>query len=96
MAGQLSVLVEMFKKQQGANRQPGKPGVRTSAQQPALPGQTRGAMGALGSKLMQNRNSQAGAQKEMKELNSPIFAAFLQRMSPGTPMADTLRNTNGY
>ena len=91
--GQLSELVTMFEKQQGAKHQPGRPGPRTSSRAPAMPGMTRGTSGVLGSRTFQGRNSMAGENKEMEKLQSPIFQAYMQQMNPGTPMLDYLRGS---
>jgi hypothetical protein len=89
--GQLSALVSMFEKSQGARHQSGRPGARTSAHPPAIPGFARGTAGVMGSKLLQTRNSDAGQDKELQKLQDPIFQAYMAQMNPATPMLDHLR-----
>jgi hypothetical protein len=93
--GQLSQLVSMFEKAQGAKHQPGKPGVRTNARAPATPGAVRGTSGVLGSRTFQSRNSQAGQNKELEALRSPIFAAYMDQMHSRTPMLTYLQGRTG-
>lgn len=92
---QLSELVSMFQKLQGAKHQPGRPGVRTNSASPAMPGQVRGTSGVLGSRTFQGRDSMKGENKELEALRSPIFAAFMEQRTPRTPMVDYLRGRSG-
>jgi len=87
---ELSVLVDLVRKMQGAQRQPGKPGARGSARAPAMPGFTRGALGSLGANTYQARDSAAGSNKEREMLQSPIMKAYLRRLNPQTPVTDYL------
>jgi len=79
----------MFKKQ-GAP--PGATGPRASSRQRVNRGFTRGAMGSMGSKGLQTRNSQAGLNKERETMDSPIFQAFVGGFKPKTPITDYLKS----
>lgn len=79
---QLSLLVEMFKQSQGAKHN----------RKDIVPGMLKGATGTLGSRFFQPRNSEAGLNKEVQTMQSPIFRAFLQRMVPQTPITNFLRS----
>lgn len=83
-----SLLLEAFQQQQP---QQGVPGPRTSARPTALRGFARGSLGSQGSRTLQRRNVDAGYQKELEQMQSPIFRAFLGQLHPGTPITDYLR-----
>lgn len=93
--GQLSQLVSMFEKQKGAKHQPGRPGARVNSSAPAMPGQVRGTSGVLGSRTFQSRDSQAGQNKELEALRSPVFAAYMNQLHPQTPMLNWLQGRTG-
>jgi len=86
----LSLMLDAFRKAQGANRQPGKYGARTSARAPAVRGFARGTTGVMGSKMLQTRDSSAGESKDRAMLSSPIFRAFIQKSMGRTPITDML------
>jgi hypothetical protein len=86
--GQLSILAEMVKKMEGAKNQPAKFG--QMGQSPTQPGFARGAMGSMGSKTFQSRNPYAGEQKELEQLQSPIFKEFMKKFVPQTPISQYL------
>ena len=86
---QLSELVALVKKMR--SQQHGQVGPRTGTAPTALRGFTRGAIGSSGARLFKGRNSAAGAQKELKMLESPVMKAYMQQTSPSTPMTDYLR-----
>lgn len=75
----LSLLAEMFSKQQAQQRtQPGTKGLR------------RG-VGSYGARPYQSRNPDAGAQREQQLMQSPVFSAFMEQFNPKTPVTDALR-----
>lgn len=86
----LSLILDIFKKSQGAKHQPGKPGFRVSASAPALPGYGRGSMGTMGSRTFQGRDSSAGDRKEHELMQSPVFKAFMQKQVIDTPISNYL------
>lgn len=86
----LSLILNIFKKSQGAKHQPGKPGFRVSASAPALPGFGRGAMGTMGSRTFQGRDSMASERKEHELLQSPVFRAFMEKQLVQTPISNFL------
>lgn len=90
MSDQLSLLSQMFQKQNNAKFNPGKPFTRASSAPPAQTGFARGASGSSGANLFRGRNSDAGAQKEVSEMQSPIFKAFLQKLAGHTPITNYL------
>lgn len=86
----LSLILDIFKKSQGAKHQPGRPGIRLSASAPATPGMSRGAMGTMGSRTFQGRDSMASERKEHELMQSPIFKSFIQKQLASTPISDYL------
>jgi hypothetical protein len=80
-SGQLSVLADMMKKMDKTKNTPKN----------AFPGLGRRSSGSMGSKLFKPRNSQAGLNKESETLNSPIMHSFMAKLSPGTPITDSLK-----
>jgi len=85
---ELSLLTELMKKQ---SPQQGQQGLRGSPRPTAMRGFTRGSLGSMGSTTMKDRNPQAGYQKEMDKIKSPIFQAFMRQLHPATPVSDYLR-----
>jgi len=86
----LSLVLDIFKKSQGAKQQPGKPGIRLSASAPALPGYGRGSMGTMGAQTFQGRDSAAGMRKDHEMIQSPVFKAFLAKQMGQTPITNFL------
>lgn len=86
----LSLILDIFRRSQGAKQQPGRPGIRLSASAPALPGYARGAAGTMGSRTFQGRDSDAGSRKELEMMNSPIFRSYMQSRIPQTPISNWL------
>lgn len=78
--GQLSLVAAMAKQQMGQKYQ--APFARK--------GWGRGAMGSMGAQQFRGRNSQAGLQKEVATLNSPVMRAFMEKMTPNTPITNFL------
>lgn len=81
---QLSALLSALKKNQAPANMQGSRGMRQK-------GQTRGAAGSLGSTTLQWRNSDAGLEKERKDMESPIFKALMEEFGPKTPVTDYLQ-----
>lgn len=46
---------------------------------PVSEGFTRGAMGSMGSRGLQSRNSDAGLEEERERINSPVMQSFLDQ-----------------
>lgn len=88
--GDLSLILDIFKKSQGAKHQAGKPGIRLSASEPAAGGYARGAMGTMGSRTFQGRDSDAGSRKDHEMMNSPVFKAFMNKQLIQTPITNWL------
>lgn len=77
---QLSILGEMMRKQEGA-KHISRPG-------------HRGPTGSTGSRPFKSRNPEAGYDKEVEMLNSPIFKSFMEKTYPSTPVLNALKQ--GY
>lgn len=90
MSGDLSLVLDIFKKSQGAKQQPGKPGIRLSASAPAMPGYGRGSMGTMGAVPFKGRDSDAAARKNFEMMNSPVFRAYMSKQMGQTPITDYL------
>lgn len=80
-SGQISMLSDMLKKQQGAKNTPKN----------ALEGWSRGMKGQMGQKLFKGRNASAGLNKEREVLQSPIMKSFMEQNTPRTPITNALR-----
>jgi hypothetical protein len=80
-SGQVSMLADMLKKQQGSKFTP----------KGAFEGWSRGMKGQLGQKLFKGRNASAGLNKEREVLQSPIMKSFMERNTPQTPITNMLR-----
>lgn len=93
--GDLSLVLDIFKKSQGAKMQPGKPGIRLSASAPALPGYGRGSMGSMGAQTFKGRDSSAGMRKEHEMMQSPVFKAFMSKQMGLTPITNFLSGMRG-
>lgn len=88
---ELSLLAAMMKKAKGQPHNTGISGPRSSARMPAKRSFARGSLGSYGSRTFKSRNPDAGKQKEVEMLRSPIFAAFMRETFPTTPITDFLR-----
>lgn len=84
----LSLVFESFRKAQGQKHNPGVFGARKDNSSPATPRSVRGSTASLGSRTFKGRDSEAGAKKEFEKMNSPIFRAYMERLSPKTPISD--------
>lgn len=85
---ELSAVYSAFQQQQGQQFQPGQFGARTNPFAPARPGFARGTSGVMGSRYFQARNPEAGSQKELKGMQSPIFQAYMNQVGGYTPIAN--------
>lgn len=81
MSDQLSILGAMAMKQAKQKFTPKN----------AKIGWGRGASGSMGAKFFKGRNSHAGEQKELDNLNSPVMKAFMQQLTPRTPITNSLK-----
>lgn len=78
---QLSILAEMMKKSEGQKH--------VSRQG------HRGPTGSTGARPFKSRNPEAGYDKEVEMMNSPIFKAYMEKTYPTTPVLDALRSFYG-
>ena len=80
-SGQLSLLADKVKKLQTLKNR----------NRNTKPGWGKPSTGSTGAKPFKGRNPQAGLQKEMETLNSPIMKEFMQQSTPQTPITNALR-----
>ena len=82
-SGQLSVLADMVKKMDKSKNTP----------KGAFKGFGRKSAGSMGAKLFKGRNSQKNLQTEQDTMNSPIMKQFMAKLTPQTPITNSLKGT---
>lgn len=79
--GQLSLLADKVRKLQ----------TMKNRNRNTRPGWGKPSTGSTGAKPFKSRNSQAGLNKEMETLQSPIMKEFMKSQTPDTPITNSLR-----